>query len=244
MSWFALVTPSEAEMHQFLRAYVGPEHWRVPIMRWRELFHRNMGILIQEGRLPKLRKHQRGSVGITVMPYVVGGTQPDLSDITNSESQVAPIAARSQIAWNDNGDMQHYFGTELVNVVYSQLTTQSDDANDHTAEWWPDNPEVSIGDDYDIRYLNAIPGGLGGTVFLLNDGTVDRTSGTWYLITTVYADVADAGRNGAIVLNRANGTAKTPNTGTATLTVDIEIRATGVGVALASQALDLTSIGT
>lgn len=248
-SWFDMVTPSEAEMRNFLREYIGPDHWRVHQMRWRELFHRNAGILIAENRIPKLRKFQRGSVGITVVANAAqqgagGGTEPALLDITNSESSVAPTAARNQIAYDVDGTIEYYFGTELVNVVYAQLTTQSDDANNHDAHWWPDEPETDIGDDYDIQYNSETEGGTGGTFFYLRDISANRTTATWYLLSTVSDDHADGSANGAIVLNRANGTAKTPNTGTATLTVDVEIRATGSGAALASHTLDLTSIGT
>jgi len=250
-SWFDMVTPSEAEMRNFLREYIGPDHWRVHQMRWRELFHRNAGILIAENRIPKLRKFQRGSVGITVVANAAqqgagGGTEPALLDIVQSETQVAPESARIQIAYDVDGTIEYYFGTTVGLVVWAQLTTQSDDANNHDAHWWPDEPETDIGDDYDIRYLNEVEGGAGGTFFYFRDtvGPTNRVSGTWYLLSTVSDDHADASANGCINCLRTNGTAKTPSTGNADLDVDIEIRATGSGSALASHNLDLDVEGT
>lgn len=247
-----MVTPSEAEMRNFLREYYGAEHWRVPFMRWREAFHRNAGLLIAENRIPKLKKYQRGSVSVTpfanaAQQGAASGTIPDLSDVTDDESNVAPAQSRISLWYHTDGDLQWWAGTGTVAaVLYAQLTTQSDDANDHTLEWWPDNPETDIGLDYDIRYLNEVETGTPTARHYFQDtiGPTDRVSGTWYLLDTVSDDAADATDEGAMGINRGNGTAKTPNTGFGRTEVDVEIRATGSGSALASHAVDITVTGT
>ena len=245
LSWFDMVSPREEEMPEFLKLIdLG---WRTPKRKWEDLWRLRRGELnhVLGMRRYSLRRYQRGSLGVSsVKRSSLAGTEPTLQDITHTQSSTSPTAARIQLAWDSDGDVEHYFGTELVNVVYSQLTTQSDDTNNHTNDWWPDKPSVNEGLNWDIRYTNLTTGGTGGTRFYFNDGTVNRTEDTWYLLDTVSNDHGDGNRNGAIVLNRQNGTAKMPNTGTATTDVDVEIRDTGSGSALATSTLDLACVGT
>jgi hypothetical protein len=192
---------------------------------------------------PKL---QRGSVSVTPFVNVIptGGVVPILSDIVNATSSVAPTPARQQYAYDTDGGMEaDTDATNEASIIYVALTTQTDDANDHTSEWWPDQPDTSEGLNWDIRYLNFSSDGGISHLFPDNLG-VNRTTDVWYLLDTVSADHADATHDGGIGFNRTNGTAKNPNTGTNTLTVDVEIRATGSGVAVASHSYDLDCIGT
>jgi len=247
LRWFDMVTPSREEMDRFLREYIGPEHWRVPHMRWHELFLRNAGILIAENRIPKLRRFQRGSVSVHVQANAaqqgVSGDIPDLSNVVDEESNVAPTASRMNLWYDSDGEIRFYAGTAL-NPTYAQLTTQSDDANDHTLEWWPDNPETNEGLNWDIRYTNLVETGTSTSEQYFSNASVDRIEDTWYLLDTVSNDAGDGVNDGCIRLNRNNGVAKTPSTGTFNVDVDIEIRVTGSGSAVASHNLDLTVTGT
>jgi len=192
-------------------------------------------------------KRQRGSVSVhvNVNPTpAAGGTNVGMQNITHSHSSVAPTPSRIQLGWDSDGSVRYYFGTTVASVVWADLTTQSDDSNNHTDDWWPDQPDTNEGLNWDIRFTSKTFGGTGGTEHLFFDGTSQRTEDTWYLLDTVSNDMADASRNGAFGVSRANGTAKTPSTGTATMDATIEIRATGTGSAVDSSVLDLQVEGT
>lgn len=251
LSWFDMVSPHPHEMPAFLRAYVGRgQEWRTPKRLWEDLWRLKRG---DEGlqmmlgkRQIKFIKNQRGFIAMTVVYQEDTGTQPLLTNITNSTSQVAPTAARQQYAYDSDGSMeQDVDATSEASIVYADLTTQTDDANNHSSEWWPDQPDVNEGLNWDIRYLNESTIGTNFFTHLLADNTgTNRTTATWYLLDTVSNDHVNASHDGGIGCNRTNGTAKNPNTGTSTLTVDVEIRATGSGVAVASHSYDLDCVGT
>ena len=244
-----MVTPSEQEMLAVLRVLYGPDWFRQPRRTWEQIWRERRGELnhILGMRRFKGPRYQRGSMSVfpSAVSAAVAGTVPNLQDITHAHQEVAPQSSRIMLGWDSDGSIEHYFGNVISNIVYSQLTTQSDDSNDHSNDWWPDQPETNEGLNWDIRFDNEVEGGVDGIYHYLKDGGgVDRVSGTWYLLDTVSNNRADASNNGAIGINRLNGTAKSPSTGVATLDLDIEIRTTGTGSAVASQALDLEVEGT
>lgn len=248
LSWFEMVTPDRVDMDAFLREYIGADAWRTPRRLWRRMHHSKAGILIAENRIPKLRKLQRGSVGITVVANAAqqgaDSAVPNLQNITNAHSEVAPTPARQQYRYHTDGGMEFDGDAQGEStIVYAALTTQTDDANDHTDDWWPDQPETSIGLDYDIQFNSE--SATGGVVHYLADNTgTNRTTATWYVLDTVFQDSADATHDGGIGFNRTNGVAKTPDVGLDTLTVTVEIRATTSGAALTSHDYDLDCEGT
>lgn len=247
LRWWDMVTPSEQEMNEFLRAYVGADHWRVPSRRWQDLFMLNFGRLTESGRLKKYQRGMVQLVGKSVQTAVyAGGVIPILTDITNATSSVAPTASRQQYAFDSDGGIEgDTDATTEATIVYVAITTQTDDANDHTNEWWPDQPDVNEGLNWDIRYLNESTPLNSGVYHLLADNTgTNRATNTWFLLDTVSNDHVDASHDGGIGCNRPNGTAKTPNVGLDTLTVDIDIRATGSGGPVASMSFDLDVEGT
>jgi hypothetical protein len=247
-----MVTPSEQEMVGILRALYGPDWFRQPKRTWEELWKTRRGELnhILGMRQFQGPKRQRGSVGITVMPYGAQGEVPILSDIVNATSSTAPTPSRQSYAFDSDGAIVGDTDATIISsIVYTKITTQTDDANDHTSEWWPSQPDTNEGLNWDIRYLNAVGSLISGSgaiiLHLFEDGGgVDRTTDVWYLLDTVSNDHADAGDNGAIGCNRTNGGGKSPTTGLSNLAVDVEIRATGSGSAVASMSFDLDVQGT
>lgn len=248
LSWWDMVSPREEEMPEFIKL-VGPG-WRTPTRRWEDLWRLRRGELnhvLGMRKFPTLRRLQRGSV--SMFPSAVaaaggaGGTEPDLTDIQNDHSSVAPSPSRSFIWYNSDGEIRWYEGTSTP--TYAALTTQTDDANDHTNEWWPDQPETNEGLNWDIRYTNDTSGGsVTARYWLRTSVPADRTVDVWYLLDTVSNDAADAGVNGCLGVYRTNGIAKSPQTGVGTMIADIEIRATGTGSAVASHNTDQQVEGT
>ena len=253
--WFAMVTPTQQEMIDMLRAYLGPEWWRVPKRKWEDVWrlHRgNMNHVLGMRRFG-LRKKQRGSLsGFSVKRavQVPAGDEPILTDITNATSSVAPNPSRQQYRYFTDGEFEGDTDAGLESsIVYTKITTQTDDSNDHTNEWWPDQPDTDEGLNWDIRYDNVtdtLVSGVGTSVtHLLADNTgTNRTAGTWYLLDTVSDDSADGTHDGGIGYNRPNGSAKNPQVGLHTLTCDVDIRATGSGGPVASHSYDLDVEGT
>jgi len=246
-----MVSPREEEMPEFLRTIA--LGWRTPKRKWEDLWRLRRGELnhvLGMRQAPSLRKHQRGSVSAfahaPVVPEAGGGSTPNLQDITDEYSVSSPTIARISIAYDSDGSIVADLdcagpGT----IVYAALTTNSDDANDHTNDWWPDQPDVNEGLNWDIRYTNLVETGsaTGRWYFYDTGGAANRVEDTWYLLDTVTNDHADASANGALGINRNNGTAKSPSTGTANNVMDIEIRATGTGSAVASHQVDITVTG-
>jgi hypothetical protein len=247
-----MVTPDRQDMDVFLRAYVGANAWRTPRALWRRMHHSKAGILLAENRIPKLRKYQRGNFNVFpagTQQLIGPSTLPNMQDIANATSQTAPTPDRQQYAYDSDGGIEWDEATTEAGIVYSTLTTGTDDANNHSNDWWPDQPETNIGLDYDIRYLNAVIDnhtGAGSMVdHLLADNTgTDRTTDVWYLLDTVSNDHVDASHDGGIGCNRPNGGGKSPNVGISTFTCDVEIRSTGSGSALTSMSFDLDCQGT
>jgi len=241
LSWFKMVSPTAEEMPDFLKkAGTG---WRTPKRKWEQLWRLRAG----EFRGPK---RQRGSVSAFAghaFPAAGGGTSPDLSDITDHHSVSAPTIARISIAYDSDGAIRaDLSATTIGSITYFTLTTESDDANDHTGEWWPDQPETNEGLNWDIRYTNLVEGGSASARWYFYDtgGAANRIEDTWYLLDTVSNDHADASAHGALGINRSNGTGKSPSTGSADNVMDVEIRATGSGSAVASHQVDITVTGT
>ena len=253
-SWWDMVTPREEEMPAFIRAYVGKGmQFRTPKRVWEDLWRLKRGYMNsilgmrKFGKITNFKgpKYQQGILHPIGFYHSLGST-PNLQNITHTESNVAPAQSRISIWYDSDGGIEFWSGTGgVTSVLYSPLTTQSDDSNDHTNDWWPDQPDVNEGLNWDIRYTALTAGGAGG-IFHYFQTTVpaDRVEDTWYVLDTVSNDAADATDEGAMGLNRANGTAKNPSTGTATLDVDIEIRTTTSGSAVASHTLDLAVTGT
>jgi hypothetical protein len=251
--WFGMVSPREEEMPEFLKVIA--QGWRTPKRKWEDLWRLRRGELNhvlgmrQFGSL----KLQRGSVGARVQAAAAQqgagpGTIPDVSDITNLFQQVAPAIARQSVWYESDGTIQwDEVSGGLASIVYAQLTTQTDDANNHTLEWWPDNPETNEGLNWDIRYTNLTEGGTPTATHYFEDPAdsgLDRDENVWYLLDTVSNDGGDATDDGAIGLNRNNGTAKSPSTGIADIVVDIQFRPTGSGGQIATHTVDLTVEGT
>jgi hypothetical protein len=244
-------------MIPFLRAYMGKgKQFRTPKRMWEDLWRLKRGemnhVLGQRcsTRISNFKgpKYQKGMIVIATAPGVpaAGGSSVGMQNITNAVSSVAPTPSRQHYAWDSDGSVEYDDDcTTIASIVYVELTTGTDDSNDHTNDWWPDQPDVNEGLNWDIRYTSHTQGGAGGTFhnFKTTAGT-DRVEDTWYLLDTVSNDHADAAVAGSMGFNRANGTAKTPSTGTATLDTTIEIRATGSGSAVDSSVLDLQVQGT
>jgi len=254
--WWDMVSPQgEQEMIPFLRAYMGKgKQFRTPKRMWEDLWRLKRGEMNQVMGMRKFDmlgnfkgpKYQKGMIAIATAVHATGGTEPNLQNITHTESNVSPAQSRISIWYDSDGGIEFWSGTGgVASVLYAPLTTQSDDSNNHTNDWWPDQNETNEGLNWDIRYTALTAGGAGG-IFHYFQTTVpaDRVEDTWYLLDTVSNDAADATDEGAMGFNRANGTAKNPSTGTATLDVDVEIRATGSGSAVASHTLDLAVTGT
>lgn len=269
VSWWDMVSPREEEMPDFLRAYVGKgKQFRTPKRKWEELWrlHRGdvndiLGVRRAQSISNRFKgpKYQRGvlsPIGFWVEPAGGGGTEPDLSDITNTESNTAPTRSRTHVVYDSDGSILFYTGTAINPDPYTQLTTQSGDANDHTNEWWPDQPETNEGLNWDIRFTNENDSGAPTASWKFHrwvgspQVSTARTVDVWYLLDTVSNDADPVGSpevghtRGSYGVNRNNGTAKSPSTGTATQEADIEIRATGSGSAVASHLVSLVVTGT
>lgn len=245
-SWFDMVTPSEPELLTMLRLLYGPNWFRIPRRKWEDLWRLRRGYLNSLLGMRRLNgpKFQRGIIIATAAyQHSQGGTVPVLTDITHSLTHVAPTPSRQQYAYDSDGSMEHDLNAEAEStIVYTDLTTQTNDTNNHTNEWWPDQPDVNEGLNWDIRYLNFVDAGprpLTAAHLLADSTGTNRVSGTWYLLDTISNDHADASHDGGIGCNHNNGTAKNPSGGTSTMTVDVEIRVTGSGSAVASHSYDL-----
>lgn len=252
-SWYDTLRPRRGEFEQFLQKYIGADWWRVPKRLKEELWLIKRPQLNHVLGMRRFRfgspRYQRGVLHPVGFWFEPGGDPaPALTAITHTVSNVSPTQSWQLYGYDTNGHMEWYAGTGPVgSVVYSTLTTGSDDTNDHTAEWWDANPSTNIGASYDLQYNTVTENGTaGGTIYhyFKNSSAIDRTISTWYLISTVDADRADAANTGAIGMRRGNGTAKSPSPGTSILTVDVDIRATGTGSALATHTLTITNTGT
>ena len=236
--WYGMVSPREEEMPDFLKVIA--QGFRTPKRKWEDLWRLRRGELnhvLGMRRFAPLKKYQRGILhpaGFWFDPPGAGPTSPNLQDITHTVSQASGTASRIQLGWDSDGSVRYYFGTTLANVVWADLTTQSDDTNTHTNDWWPDQPDTNEGLNWDIMWTT----GTNPPRFLFNDGTTDRTNATWYLLDTVSNDMADASKNGAIVCLFVAG--KLNPTGTDLTDGDIDIRATGSGSSVANCTLNLT----
>lgn len=249
-SWYGMISPRAWEMPEFLK--LAGQGWRTPKRKWEQLWMDQRGNFnAQLGRrIFKGPKYQRGilhPVGFWAEP--AGGDAPALSNVTSSSTVAAPTVLLIFLGYDTDGYLQ-WSGEHqglVGTMTYSTLTTQSDDTNDHTAEWWDANPSTNIGASYDIQYntVTETDGG-GGTLFhYFKDGTgTNRTISTWYLISTIDADRADGVNNGCLGIRRGGGTAKSPDPGTSRLQVDADIRATGSGGVLATHSLDFTCVHT
>lgn len=249
--WFGMVTPSEPELLNMLRLLYGPNWFRIPKRKWEDLWRLRRGQLNAALGLRDFKgpKHQRGIIAATAAyQQAPAPSVPTLTDITHADSSVAPTPSRQQYAYDSDGGMRHHLNaTTQASIVYTDLSTQTDDTNNHTSEWWPDQPDTNEGLNWDIRWLNFVNAGpelLTASHLFADNVGVNRTDGTWYLLDTVSNDHGDASHNGGIGCNRSNGTTKTPDTGLSTMTVDVEIRTTGSGSAVASHSYDLDVEGT
>jgi hypothetical protein len=244
-SWWEMVSPREEDMPEFLKlAGCG---WRTPRRKWEDLWRLRRGdfnaiLGVRRFGLPKL---QRGVLHPVGFWFAAGDTTPDLSNVQDTETQVAPASARNHLAYDSDGALRWFAGTGgPASIVYVTLTTQTDDANNHTGEWWPDQPETNEGLNWDIKYSNDVSNPTVTARHFFKDGSaVDRTINTWYLLDTVSNDHGDGSVNGSLGANRNNGTAKSPNTGSGDIIVDVDIRATGSGGSVANHNVDLAVVG-
>jgi len=250
MSWWDMVSPREEEMPDFLRAYMGKgKQFRTPRRVWEDLWrlkrgHMNSMLSKRHFGTFKGPKYQKGIICATAFG-VDGSTSPNLQNVTHVNSQIAPTQARIALAYDSDGSLE-FDGdaTTVGTVAYTDLTTASDDANNHTNDWWPDQPDVNEGLNWDIQYNSEVHTGIGTFWAFYDTGAVsNRTTATWYLLDTVSNDHADASTHGAMAINRGNGTAKNPDTGSSDVLVDVEIRATGSGSAVASHSIDFECNG-
>lgn len=247
-----MVTPREEEMPGFLRAYMGKGmQFRTPRRMWQDLWMRkrgDMNHILGMRKFGKIKaftgpKYQKGMIVIATGVTSGATTEPNLQNVTHTNSQTAPTQARIFLAYDSDGSLR-FDGdaTTAATIAYADLTTQSDDSNTHTNDWWPDQPETNEGLNWDIQYNTTTHTGV-GTHWLFYDGAANRTISTWYLLDTVSNDHADAIPDGAIGINRGNGTAKTPDTGSSDGQADVDIRATGSGSAIATHTTDFTVDG-
>lgn len=250
-SWWDQVSPRAEEMPDFLRAYMGKGmQFRTPKHRWEDLWRLKRGEVndilgIRRARSISNRvkgpKYQRGvlsPIGFWKDPPA-GGTEPDLSDICHDVTGANP--QRIHIAYDSDGEIWWAVGGTVGSIVYadlSPLTTASNcDANDHTSEWWPDNPETNEGLNWDIRITNITSAFT--AIFPTGGSPLNRLEDEWYLLDDVSNDIADGTNNGSI---RVQVSGK--SSGTHDGIGDVEIRATGSGSAVASHEVNLQAIGT
>jgi len=249
-SWYGMCKPQLGEMETFLKRFKQPEFWRVPKIHWQQLWLENRGDLnhvlgVRHFGKIKGPRYQRGMLhpaGFWHDPPAAGGDAPALTDITNTYTTTAPTNAGQQVRYHTNGYIDWDEAVNFASIVYAQMTTDTDDANDHTYEWWDAAPSTGEGANYDIRYTGTT--GTWTKIFYDTGGAANRVVNTWYLISTVYADSGDGVADGCLRQHKPGGNAKSPNPGTVTGTIDVEIRATGSGSALASHTVDLTSTAT
>jgi len=258
--WWDMVSPQgEQEMIPFLRAYVGKGmQFRTPKRRWEDLWRLKRGFLNNRlgernfGTLSlsnfKGPKYQRGIICAAAFGVEAGGgTTPTLSNVADSNSVTSPSQCRNVLAYDSDGALRwDGAATTVASITYATLTTGTDDTNDHTGEWWPDQPDVNEGLNWDIQFtVDTQTGSGGGSVwYSFSAASVNRTISTWYLLDTVSNDHADGSRDGCWGVGRGNGTAKSPVTGTTTHDGTIEIRATGSGSAVATHTVQLDCVGT
>jgi len=251
-----MVSPQgEQEMIPFLRAYVGKGmQFRTPKRMWEDLWRLKRGEMnhvmgmrkfgkISNFKGPKFQRGIMHPIGF----WAPSGTEPDLSDITDEYSVTSPASARISIAYDSDGTIVADLDAGLPGTItYAQLTTNSDDSNDHTNEWWPDAPSTNEGLNWDIRYTNLVEGGsaTGRWYFYDTGGAANRIEDTWYLLDTVSNDHADASVDGALGINRNNGGVKTPTYGSADNVMDVEIGVKDSSTATASHQVDITVTGT
>jgi hypothetical protein len=156
-------------------------------------------------------KRQRGSVSAfpygTIQPPASGGGSVLLTNLTISFNSVHPTFARAR--FNNDGSIDEN-GTEV-----------GDFAQVHSGEWWTNEPDGSIGDDYEVRLASVSVG-----VF----DVVSAAVGTWITLDAdrIYGEQR-AGKEGP---------------GTDTATGVIEIGLDGVESALDSMTLMCTAIST
>jgi hypothetical protein len=254
--WWDWVSPNgEQEMIPFLRTYMGKGmQFRTPKRRWEDLWRLKRGDMnhimgMRKG--PTIKsfsgpKYQKGIICAAGV-FSSGGTVPNIQNITDSRTQgLSTAQQRTVFAWDSDGSVEHDIGaTTALSILYTDLTTQTDDANTHTNDWWPDQPETNEGLNWDIQFNDDTHvhggGGTGVDLLLRTAVPADRVTATWYLLDTVSNDHGDALANGCLGLTRQNG-AKTAQAGTSTLVADIEIRATGSGSAVTSNTVDITII--
>jgi len=246
MMWTDIIRPTEEEMKWLLRQYIGADQWRIPRCKWHELYVFNRGLFGELNRWQNFKtwKRQRGIIMATAAYQQALAAQPALSNISHVQTKVAPAPARIQIAYDSDGSMEHFLGGLLGDIVYTKLTTQTDDANDHTNEWWPDQPDINEGLNWDIRTTNETIDEIHGQAdfWRFEDATpAERLVDIWYLLDRVSNDHADGSRSGALTCLHRGGTSKNPNPGICTYIGTIEIRATGSGGAVASHVVDLKS---
>ena len=257
MRWWDWVSPQgEQEMIPFLRVYMGKgKQFRTPKRMWEDLWMRKRGdmnhvmgmrkaVTITNFKGPKYQRGILHPIGF----WAADGVIPNLQDIAHADSSTAPTPSRQQYAYDSNGSMQGDLSAQQeTTIVYTDLTDLTDDPNDHTNDWWPDQPETNEGLNWEIRWRNVQDVGPEPYTadHLLADNTgVDRNVDEWYNLDTVSNDHADATHDGGIGVNRQNGTIKTPDTGLSTMTVDVEIGTDGAETALTSHSYDLDVEGT
>ncbi len=248
-SWFDMVTPSERELNAMLRLLYGPDWFRVSRRKWEDLWRRRRGHLNAElgKRNFGTLKGQRGFIMATaVYKEPAAGTTPELTDITHDHTAVSPNQSRIHVMYDSDGRIRwdELSGT-VSSLVYADLSTGTDDTNDHTSEWWPDSPDTNEGLNWEIQYTIVSETGTCTRRKFQTVGLVNRAAApTWHLLDTVSNDGGDALNSGCLAVHRGNGTAKTPETGTGEMTLDIDIRATGSGSSVADHRVDLTVNGT
>jgi hypothetical protein len=252
--WFGMVSPREEEMPEFLKVIA--QGWRTPHRKWEDLWRLRRGELnhvlgMREFNGPRRQRGSLSGGSVHRTAPAAGGSTPNLQDITNDVSSVAPTPSRQQYAYDSDGSIEwDDAATTEGSIVYAELTTGTDDANDHTNDWWPDQPDTNEGLNWDIQYLNEVLQLISGTGtqighYLADNTGVNRTTATWYLLDTISNDHADATHDGGIGVNRPNGGGKGgDDVGVSTLDIDVEIRATGSGSAVASHSYALQVEGT
>lgn len=252
LTWWEMVVPkNEQEMREFLQVYIGTDSWRTPRRLWEDLWR------LKRGNVPdKLGpkrfsnwagnpKRQKGIIGAVAAFGQGPTTNVNLSAISDTDSQVSPTQSREHLGYDSDGRIVIYSGTgPLSGVTFTNVTTQTDDTNDHTNEWWTQAPSTNEGLNWDIRFTNDTSSGTGELLNFNDSSDVKRTVNTWYLLDTVSNDRVDGTNHGVVGAVRVNGTAKSPSYGTLTFDADVEIRATGTGSAVASHAVFLQVNGT
>ena len=207
MSWWDMVTPREEEMPGFLNTYIGKgKACRTPKRRWEDLWTQKRGEMNHIIGVRKFKtitnrkgpKYQRGIICAAAFGVAAGGgTTPALTTITHDHIG-ASGAQRIHIVYFTDGDIRWEEGSiTIANIVYAQLTTDSDDANDHTSEWWPDNPETNIGLSYEIQ-LASDTGTNAFTHIFKTAAGANRNVAQWYNLDTVSDDSANASQNGSL----------------------------------------------